>query len=102
MAYISVYDYDNYKNYLNKWIELTPNKGRGQRIKLAGAIRCQTPFITHVLTGSYHFSTEQAEACTRWLGLNPTDAEYFVLLVLKQRSSNKETQFFFNQQIQRL
>ncbi|MGZ3691712.1 MAG: TIGR02147 family protein [Pseudobdellovibrio sp.] len=102
MAYISVYDYEDYKNFLNKWIELTPNKGRGQRIKLAQAIRCQTPFITHVLTGDYHFSSEQAEACSRWLGLSPADAEYFVLLVLKQRASNRETQSFFNRQIIKL
>lgn len=99
MAYISIYEFSDYKKFILHWIEQTPNRGRGQRIKLAEAIGCQTPFITHVLSGDYHLSIEQAEACSRWLGLTSDDAEYFMLLVLKQRSSNKSSSDFFQKQI---
>lgn len=99
MTYISIYEFSDYKKFILHWIEQTPNQGRGQRIKLAEAIGCQTPFITHVLSGSYHLSIEQAEACSRWLGLTSEDAEYFMLLVLKQRSSTKSSADFFQKQL---
>lgn len=99
MAYISVYEFSDYKKFILHWIEQTPNRGRGQRIKLAAALGCQTPFITHVLSGDYHLSIEQAEACSRWLGLGGDDAEYFMLLVLKQRSSTKSSSDFFQKQL---
>ncbi len=99
MAYISIYEFYDYKKFILHWIEQTPNHGRGQRIKLAEAIGCQTPFITHVLSGNYHLSIEQAEACSRWLGLTNDDAEYFMLLVLKQRSSTKSSSDFFQKQL---
>lgn len=99
MAYISIYDYQDYKIYVTDWIKLSPNNGRGQRIKLADALGCQTPFITHVLAGNYHFSLEQAEACARWIGLSEIDSEFFVLMVLKQRAASKHAEALFDRQI---
>lgn len=99
MAYISIYDYQDYKKYIKDWINLGPNNGRGQRIKLAQAIGCQTPFITHVLTGEYNFGPEQAEACARWIGLSDDDTEFFVLMVLKQRSGSRQAESFFERQL---
>lgn len=89
MERLSIYEYKDYKRLILDWMERNPNKGRGQRKQLAVAIDCQTPFITHVLSGDYHFSLEQAEKCARWMGLNENDSEFFVLLVLKQRSSTR-------------
>lgn len=98
-TYISIYDYQDYKTFIVDWIELAPNKGRGQRIKLAEALGCQTPFITHVLTGDYHFSLEQAEACSRWMGLNESDSEFFVLMVLKQKAATKPAMHLLERQL---
>jgi uncharacterized protein (TIGR02147 family) len=95
----SIFEYKNYKQYILDWIEKAPNEGRGQRKILAEAIGCQTPFITHVLSGDYHFSLEQAEACARYFELNETETEFFILLVLKQRSGTKSLENFFNKQI---
>jgi uncharacterized protein (TIGR02147 family) len=89
MEKLSVYEFQDYKKFLLQWMERAPNHGRGQRKFLAEAVQCQTPFITHVLTGDYHFSPEQAEACGRWLGFNDNETEFFVLLVLRQRSGTK-------------
>lgn len=99
--YISIYDYQDYKKFLIDCIELMPKKGRGQRIQLAQALGCQTPFITHVLTGDYHFSLEQAEACARWIGLNEADSEFFVLLVMRQKSATKQAALLFERQLER-
>ena len=99
MSRASVYEYKDYKKYIIDWIENLPNNGRGQRKLLADAIGCQTPFITHVLSGDYHLSAEQAESCARWMGLNDTDTEFFVLLVLKQRAGTKSLESLFSKQL---
>ena len=99
MKKASVYEYKSYKQFILDWIEATPNAGRGQRKLIAEAIGCQNPFITHVLAGDYHFSPEQAEACARYLGLNEADTEFFILLVLKERSGTKTLENFFAKQI---
>lgn len=98
---ISVYEYGDYKKFVIHWIERAVNGGRGLRKSLADAVGCQTPFITHVLSGDYHFSPEQAESCARWMGLNDKDTEYFVLLVLRQRAGTRELERHFSKQIAR-
>lgn len=99
--YISIYDYNDYKKFIIDWIELAPSKGRGQRIQLAKALSCQTPFITHVLSGDYHFSSEQGAAAAKWMGLNEVDTEYLLLLILKQRSATQESTAVFSRQIEK-
>lgn len=102
MKKTSIFEYKNYKQFIIDWMELTPMQGRGQRKLLAEAIGCQTPFITHVLSGDYHFSPEQAEACARYLELNDNETEFFLLLVFKQRSGTKSLEMFFNKQISKM
>lgn len=99
MKKTSIFEYKNYKQYILDWMDKTPMQGRGQRKLLAEAIGCQTPFITHVLSGDYHFSPEQAEACARYLELNESELEFFILLVLKQRAGTKTLENFFTKQI---
>jgi uncharacterized protein (TIGR02147 family) len=99
--YITVYDYKDYKKFLNDWIGLLPHKGRGQKVHLAQALRCQTPFISHVLSGDYHFSVEQTIDCARWMALDDDQTDYLVRLVLKARAGTRETENFFERQIQR-
>jgi hypothetical protein len=51
------------------------------------------------LAANYHFSPEQAEACARYMGLNDVDTEFFILLVLKERSGTKTLENLFGKQI---
>lgn len=99
MERLSIYEYKDYKRYLLDWMARTPGQGRGQRKLLADAVGCQTPFITHVLSGDYNFSPEQAEACSRFMGLNDADAEFFVLLVMKQRAGTKGLENLVSRQL---
>lgn len=99
MEKLSVYEFNDYKKYLTQWIDRAPNQGRGLRKKLAEAVNCQTPFVTHVLSGKYHFSLEQAEACARWIGLNDSETEFFLLLVIRQRAGTRGLEQFAAGQI---
>ena len=96
---LSVFEYSYYKKFILDWIESIPNGGRGLRKSLADAMGCQTPFITHVLSGDYQFSPEQIESCARWMELADRESEFLMLLVLKQRAGTKKLSEFFSRQI---
>lgn len=89
MDKISVYEYKDYKQFILDWMSQAPQQGRGMRKALAEAIGCQMAFITHVLSGDYHLSLEQSEACTRWIGLDDGESEFFLLLVQFERAGTK-------------
>lgn len=72
---MSIYDEDDYKNYLKKVL------GRGTRSQLAKFLSCQTGFISQVVGGPVHFSLEHSLLITRFLKLTQDEAEYFMLLV---------------------
>jgi len=94
-----IYEYLDYKRYLNDLISSQPKGGRGLRKGLAEAIRCQVAYVSHVLAGSYHFSIEQAEAASRFFDLNVDDAEFFVLLVSENRAGTHELKAFFKKML---
>lgn len=99
MGKLSVYEFQDYKKFILGWMEQAANGARGLRKQLADAIGCQTPFITHVLGGDYNLSLEQAEACARWVGLGDSETEFFLLLVIRQRSGTKSLANLASRQI---
>lgn len=100
MSRPSVFHAKSYKAFIHEWIKKTPTGGRGQRKLLADAVGCQTPYITHVLSGDYHFSLEQAEGCARWMGLNESETEFFLLLVMRERAGTRALKSVFERQIE--
>lgn len=85
----TIYEYKAYKSYILDWMAAAPQQGRGLRKQLAEAIGCQMAFVTHVLSGDYNFSAEQAEACARWIGLDDEASDFFLLLVMYERAGTK-------------
>jgi uncharacterized protein (TIGR02147 family) len=67
------------------------------RRQLAISIGCQLAYISLVLGGNRDFSIEQAEACTRFLGLGKDETEYFIWLVERERAGTQGSRNFFDQ-----
>ena len=99
---ISVYSTTDYKSLILDWINHPANKKSSSRKALAEALNCQTPFVSHVLNGDYHFSAEQAEACAQWMHLSEQETNYFILLVLWARAGTKSLKSHLFKQIQRI
>ena len=85
----SLLEYRNYKLLLNDLIDTYPASGRGVRRRLAEAIRCQVAYVSHVLSGNYHFSAEQTEAASGFFGFSKDESEYVVLLVAHNRAGTE-------------
>ncbi len=96
----TVFDFNNYKEFLKFWILAQPQKGRGIRRQLAEASNCQVAYISHVLAADRHLSLEQAEAIGRYIGLRSDEFEFFLLLVEIARAGTKSLKLFFEKQLQ--
>jgi uncharacterized protein (TIGR02147 family) len=78
MSTPSIFNFTDYKDYLNKYADSEP---RGFKKRLSELSGCQTAYISHVLNGLAHFSWEQAEAISNGIGHTNDEKEYFLLIL---------------------
>jgi uncharacterized protein (TIGR02147 family) len=79
----SVFEYRDYKNYLKTRVTA---RGRGEKSRIAEALRCHLAYISQVLNGTAQLSPEQADTLNGYLGHADDEAEYFLLLVNHARA----------------
>jgi uncharacterized protein (TIGR02147 family) len=95
----TVFDYTDYKRWVNEAIESMPLNGRGVRRRLADATGCQVAYISHVLRGNAHFSMEQVEAAGRFFGLPSAEIEFLVILLSYNRAGTTELKNLLKKQM---
>lgn len=97
-----LFDFDEYKIYLEKRLSLMPKAGRGEVQKMAQALRMHSTRFSHILRGQEHFTLEQGLSLTRYLGLNQLESEYFLLLLQEAKAGTKDLESFFFEQRKKL
>ena len=95
----SIYNYRNYKLYLKDWLLSRPGRGRGEKKRIAEALRCHTAYITHVFSGSAHLSMEQASDLSTYLGHRPDEQHFLLLLVQLARAGNAAFKTYIDREI---
>lgn len=85
---MKVFEFDNYKKYINAWIELRPKRGRGELKKISEILSIHTTMASHIFRGDKDLSMEQACFMAEHLGLNELETDYFLTLVQYERSGN--------------
>lgn len=100
MSKKTIYDYLNYKEFLNQKISSMPQKGRGIRLKLAQALSCQTAYISQVLNRETNFSLEQAVKVSQFFEFNKEESRFFLLLVQLERAGSHDLVVFLKNEIQ--
>jgi uncharacterized protein (TIGR02147 family) len=81
----SVFDYRDYKAYLR---DIVDERGRGERSRLASAVKCHLAYVSQVLGGNAQFSLEQADVLNQYLSHSEDEAEFFLLLVSLDRAGS--------------
>lgn len=76
----------DYKKYLN---ELVVHSPRGFITQLASAAPCQRSYLSKVLSGSIHITTDQAFNISKFLNHTELESQYFFTLVERERASTK-------------
>lgn len=85
----SIFEFDDYKEYVNSWIKQQPRKGRGQLLKISEALSIHTTLLSHTLRGERDLTPEQAIQLADYMGLLELENQYFMALVFRDRAGNQ-------------
>lgn len=100
MMKTEIFEFQNYKAYLDYAIEQKARKGRGVRSALASFIGCQTPYVSQVLNAGMHFSLEQGMKINQFFGHSSEESHYFLLLLQFERAGTDDLRSYFGKQMQ--
>lgn len=85
---MSVFEASNYKVFLRSWVDERPGGGRGEYRRMAEHLSVSTTLISQVVNGEKQFSLEAAHDLCEYLGLTDKEADFFLLLVEKERAGS--------------
>lgn len=91
----NIYQYKNYKKFLQDYIASRPYAGRGVKSKIAEYLSMHTAYVSQVMRGDAHFTVEQAHKLTSFLELTKNETHYFILLVQKERAGSKDLEKYY-------
>ncbi len=86
---MNIFDFQDYKTYINDYVSSLPNLGRGEYGRIAKAASISSTLVSQVFKGERELTLDQAFLIAEYLNLNSDEGTYFELLVLKQRSGIK-------------
>lgn len=89
MNRMTVYTFNNSKDFLRAKLRTLPRRGRGQIEKLAKFLNVHQSLISQILHTSRNFSEDQAYLVCQFLSLDENETEYFVTLVQIERSASE-------------
>ncbi len=95
----TIFDYLDYKLYINETIQQSPAHGRGMKLQIAKYLQCQTAFVSQVLNGEPNFSLEHGVRLNQYFGHNKEESRFFLLLLQFYRAGSGELQKFFKEQV---
>ncbi len=94
-----LYEFSDYKKFLNHRLDELDSGGRGSRARMSRAIGCQTAYTAQVLRGHAHFSLEQGEAINQFLGHTEDQGQFFLLLLQIARAGTPALKSRFVKQL---
>src|SRR4051812_16373821 len=97
----NLFEYRDYKTYLLDIIRSSPSGGRGLRQQFAKAAGCQLPYVSHVLSGTYHFNAEQIDGIGKYLGFREQEQEFLINLVHLHRAATPSLKAFYKGLVER-
>lgn len=83
---MNIFDFKNYKDFVNKRILRMPKGGRGQYRKMANFLSVNSVNVSQIFKGDRDLSVEQACELVSFFGLSELEGEYFISLVEKERA----------------
>jgi uncharacterized protein (TIGR02147 family) len=91
----SVFEYTDYKKYINDRIDNSPSRGRGIKLAMAKHLSCQTAYISQVLRKDPNFNLEQAIKLNRFWEHNKAEGRFFLLMIQYARAGTRELEEYF-------
>lgn len=93
---MDVYKYKDYRKLLKDHIQM---EGRGSHGRMAETARCQSSYLSQVLSGSSQLTSEQAYAIATSWGLDEEGVDYVTGLVQLDRSATQEYRHYWQKKL---
>lgn len=97
----SLYEYSDYKKFLNDWVEAQPKQGHGEYRRISLSLKVSTTMVSQVFKGDKHLSLEMACELCEYLSFDEDETEYFLLLVDYQKAGSHKLSNRFLKQIKK-
>lgn len=94
-----IYEFREYKPFLNQFIAQFPKRGRGQARRLADHLGVSSVVISQILSGPRDFSPEQALQVAAYYGFDEAATEYFYLMVQKARAGHHKLKEYLEKKL---
>ncbi|MCX6123309.1 MAG: DUF4423 domain-containing protein [Proteobacteria bacterium] len=96
---MDIFSFNSYKKYLNSLVS-SPDAPSGARSKLARACGCHLSYLSRVLAGKGHLTTDQGLSLCAHYGFSDRETEYFLLLLEYEKVASVESRKFFKIKIE--
>jgi uncharacterized protein (TIGR02147 family) len=83
-----VFDYRDYKKWVNDRIAAMPKGGRGQYMRIVESLGTSSAIVTQIFKGDRDLTAEQAVLLSDHFGLSKVERQYFLLLVNYSRAGS--------------
>jgi uncharacterized protein (TIGR02147 family) len=97
---MSLFEFDDYKLFVNSRLAELPSKGRGEFQRIARALSVHPTLVSHIFRGEKDLTLEQATSLSHHFGLTTMETDYFLLLVTYSRAGSKALKQVLERQIQ--
>lgn len=84
--FMTIFTYDDYRDYLKEYFNSLPAKGYGKLAEVADFCSMNPATLSLVMRKDRDFTLDQAHDVCRYLGLSDLEIEYFLVSVQFQRS----------------
>lgn len=86
---VKVFDYRDYRKFINDLILSRPKKGYGEYRRIAESLSVSTTIVSQVLKGDKVISMEMANDLCDYFNLDEDSSEFLLLLVEKERAGTQ-------------
>lgn len=84
----AIFEFTNYRNYLETWIESHGERAHGLKGRIATALNVSSSFISQMLKGEKSLTSDQTSNLCDHLGLNDFESDFLHLLVELDRAGD--------------
>lgn len=96
---MTVFEFTEYKRYVEKRLRFMPGRGRGEFRKIADQLRMHPTMVSQVFKGDKNLTREQALELCNYFGLGELETEYFLALVDLERAGSEKLKMRIKKQI---
>lgn len=99
---MNIFDYEDYKKYVNFRVSQLPKKGRGYFLKMANFLAVSSVTVSQIFKGDRNLTVEQACELSEYFGFTELESDYFVALVEHERAGSHKLKKLIQRRLESL